>query len=269
MHADRGGGESKQCRWRGGTASAIAVVLCALAGAPGLIAPPPATAMTNEELATICSSVFSEIGDLSICTNNFPSSEGTGGGSYATEPSPGVIVILDSKPDPNRVSCGSGIDAARLVDCHKRRRADQGLGFTGGGKPQVVEPRTILPGEKRQASGQDSVKRCILAQMTLSAYHDAVKFLRKLQNNPHAWGPEGNFLDPNEQSRLVGKWNGGWQAWFTPEIMRALAEKFPDFGNDPDYHYLNVVRAGWEMLRNDAEKDLRSPTCMRIAKAKS
>jgi hypothetical protein len=269
MHADRADGESKQCRWHGGTASAIAVILCAFAGATGLIAPPAATAMTNEELATICSSVFSEIGDPSICANNFPSSEGTGGGSYATEPRPGVVVIIDSKPDPNRVSCGSGIDAARGVDCLKKRRDNQSLGFTlPGGAPKPREPRTILRGEQRQATEKGSVKRCVLAQMTLSEYYDALKSLRDLENGRSVWGPDGNFLDRNNVSRRHREWNR-LQGWVTPEILNALVKKFPRFEIDTDRHYLNVVRAGWEMLRKDAEEDLQSPTCIPAKKAKS
>jgi hypothetical protein len=262
MQASKGDEESKPYRRCGGAAIAIAVALCAMVGAAGMLAPPPATAMTSQELATICSSFVTEIGaDPSVCVPSlFPRSAGSGeSSSYAIEPKPGVVIVID----PKLWNCGGGIYVVPGTACQPRQpKGNRGLGIRLGGEPPSWASPPLGPKE-RQAAKKDSLKRCALAQMTLRQGKNALNYLRNLQNDRSAWGPQGELLDPEALSRLLANARQWYDDWFTQEIVDDLFKAYPELKTDSysDFYYLNVLRVGWEWTRDEIEEDLKSPAC--------
>jgi hypothetical protein len=239
----------------------IAGALCALAGAAGFVAPPTASAMTSEELATICSSVFAEIGDPSVCIDSFSSGWG-GGSSVAVEIAPGVVEVVYTRPDPNRVSCGYGIDAARLVDCLRKRPPNRVLGLVAGeaGVQQVIAP-LWGPAGNRKDSRPGSVKWCAYAQGTLMEARDSLREIGKLEGDRSAWDPAGNLLGKDASHELRQRYAEA-VSWFPTEVVRALIEKMEELPRPlTDRHYLTLMRFGWELTKKGAKEDLKNPAC--------
>jgi hypothetical protein len=208
--------------------------------------------MTSQELEAACSSFVNELGlDPSLCLPDlFPESGGSGGSSsYAIEPKPGVILVVD----PKLWNCGLGIYVVPGSRCPKRTRGNGVLGILGGEPPSGPPPRPSALGQQRQDSRPGSRKRCVLAQMTLDEAHDALRYLRELLDRRSAWGPYGNLLDVGDLPYE------GW-LWFTKEVQDVLDERFPDKWANSLY-YLNKLRVGWELTKNEVEKNLKSPAC--------
>jgi hypothetical protein len=214
--------------------------------------------MTSQELEAACTSFVNELGlDPSLCTPSlFPGSGGSGGtSSYAIEPQPGVILVVD----PKLWNCGFGIYVVPGSACPKRNKGHV-LGILGG-EPPSWEPPPPPPRKQRQASTHGSRKRCVWAQRTLEEANDALTYLRDLQGNRSAWGPDGNLLDSNVTSVLLEKALRWEETWFTREVYMTLVKRFPNHRSGSELYWLHALRMGWELTKDEVEKELKSPAC--------
>jgi hypothetical protein len=166
--------------------------VAALAGALALwglaaFAPAPASAMTAEELASICSGVFADLGSPVACIVDSAGGSGGSGVSGGSAPGaipgppPETILIVDEKP--TEVYCGfGGVYAARLADC-LRKPGGGGLRLEADPLREPSSAGRGIPAPGGRKPGR--VMSCVLASQTLREVNRARKDLADLASQLH------------------------------------------------------------------------------------
>lgn len=237
------------------------LTLFALVGGTQAVAPPPVAAMTSQELAAICFSVF---GDPSMCLNEFKPGGGTGGGApdssgggifgVATQPEE-EIVITEPKPP---VDCGFGIWVPRPVDCPRKPGDDDGI----RNPPQLPNIPAAGP------IGLQSVgplKKCFLAE---KIFEQALKAKHELAHARVALAGDAYLRDARLRRELW--WDAArWQSQLPRQLWKSV------FGtNDPvnesglsDQKLVANLEKVWMKAVEDFRAHLRTPVCANVRKS--
>jgi hypothetical protein len=260
--------EDNRGRWRARTTIAGLLALCVLAGTQAL-APVSVSAMTNEELAQICSGA-AELGS-SVCISDTQTGSGGGGGEAhygATEPRRGEIVITAPKPlEPAYFECGWGFQASRPVDCPKQRKGDAWLDQSPPNRGVQGRPSGI--GVLRSGPPESKVS-CLRALEVRQAAEDALHFLARVRLQ---LGDRDNFrLD--EALRVILRDNAAnWQPWLSKKEWEVgFGKIYPDWlgvnrksmDSWRDRTLVENYDKAWKKARDDAEKLSRTPTCLSV-----
>jgi hypothetical protein len=222
--------------------------------------------MTSEELATICSSFVSELNrDPSFCIPNlFPGSGGSfGRSSYAIEPRPGVILVVD----PRHWNCGFGIHVVPGSSCPRRHRNNPGLALDQPTPAQVEPP--IRAGAKRMGGlNPGPIARCLLANATLREANEAEKYLGGLKRQLGAKDDE--LPDGHAHNDLMVKTWDWSQSAFSKEVWESV------FGNvsamtlwvtvHTDRELIRALELAWRRAVKEAKEDLGSHHCRNVAR---